>query len=96
MSAKNPVGHTSRTANPYRGSETVDLSSEDMVFTEPVRGLIVTVSGNVTIHLVGDAVSKNLTIPVLVTSGHHFELRGYVMDKVIFTGTTATVTEGLV
>ncbi len=91
----NPVGYSNRYTNPFPESETVDISSTSHTFSRFVRGLLVTGTGNVIFHVVGDAEGSYITIPVAVESGHYHIIRPFMIDKVIRTGTTATVVKGL-
>lgn len=80
-------------ANPFFGSETVDISSADHLFTVPMRGLLVTATGSVKLQYDGDESIQ--TIPMLVVSGGHYEFRGHLIRKIFKTGTTATILCGL-
>ena len=88
------VSHNSR--NAYVGSETVDTSSVDHTFSNPVRNLIVTASGNVKVDFFD---GSNQTIPVVVAASDYTlfikDGKGAVITKVYKTGTTATVLCGL-
>lgn len=86
--------YSSQAGIPYAYVETVDISSIDHTFSDgPARALIITSSGNVVIQMHGDG--GQLTIPVVVTASHYHELRGYMIEKVIKSGTTATVSYGM-
>lgn len=96
MPKSDPESYTTKQANPFTGYETVDISSDDHTFSQNVRGFMVTGdSGDLIVHMVGNASGTNLTIPVVVPTGSFAEIRGYLCDKVIQTGTTATEIVGL-
>jgi hypothetical protein len=97
MPKSDPESYTTKQSNPYLGHETVDISSDDHTFSQNVRGFMIKVaSGDLIVHMVGDADGENLTIPVVVPTGGYAEVRSYVCDKVIKTGTEPTmVIEGL-
>jgi hypothetical protein len=72
----------------------VDVSSGDWVPTHGpyARGLVITTGGNlkVDLYLGGDTI----TIPVVVDSSSHFELRGYAISKV-YAGASGTTVSGI-
>jgi hypothetical protein len=74
---------------PYGGCEAVTLTSTDYTVTSsPARGAIVTSSGNVVLQFYD---GSQATIPVFVAASNFVELRGYLISKIIRSGTTATV-----
>ena len=95
MSENNPYTFSERSANPYVGHEVIDISADDHVFDEPVRGIVLTASGDLIFRMVGDASGENITLPILVPVGGFFELRGWIIKEIIKTGTTATPYIGL-
>lgn len=71
-----------------RGSEAVDISSADHTFAQPVRGVYVSVTGNIVGRLPDDdADSTWHNVPVGI-----FPMAFTVIRK---TSTTATVTRGI-
>ena len=91
----NPEGYGSKYTNPFPKSVEVDISAASQTFENPVRGLLVTGSGNIVLHLIGDPEGTYITLPVAVTTGHYYIAGPFVIDKIIKTGTTATVIKGL-
>jgi hypothetical protein len=83
---------SSAASNPYYGTHDVDMSSTDQIFDPPVRGLLITVSGNIKVQFDGDGSIR--TIPIVVGLGH-YDFRGFLIRKLFKTGTTATVLCGL-
>jgi hypothetical protein len=72
------------------GSETIDISSTDHTFTKPVRTIIVTATGDVSVQLEDET---DQVYPCYVPTGGHFRLVGSFL-KVYKATTTATVTFG--
>lgn len=81
---------------PYGGAEAVSIASTDHTFTQKVRALLVTATGDVVVEL---ADGTNVTIKVAVATNDSRIIdgngKGLWVTKVVKTGTTATVTYGL-
>ena len=82
-----------KNTNIYIGNEAVDISSTDHTFTKnPIRGLHITVAGNVKYDTV-DGSTITQAISAIPAVGY-LDMEKVYITKVYKTGTTATVAWG--
>ena len=91
-SQDNGESHNSSRANPFTDAVTCTVAVADQEFDPPIKGFILTASGDVQIQFKGGSIQ---TIPYIVAADDSREVRSYEIIKMFKDGTDATVLCGL-
>lgn len=84
--------HNCSRANPFTNAVTCTVGVADQEFDPPIRGFILTGSGDVKLQFKGGSIQ---TIPYIVATNDSREVRSYEIVKMFNSGTDATVLCGL-